>query len=77
MHLDEAFRVSTVEPDRLIPFRAALRWTSAAEFFQRHSPLDIYFAVVNAGPLVEYTAKLERIIVDPRRGQPETEQLLD
>jgi hypothetical protein len=75
-HLDEAFRVSSAEPDRLIPFRGVSRWSSAAQAIQ-HRPIDIYFAVVDAGPLVQYAAKLQRVIVDPQRGQPETEQLLD
>jgi hypothetical protein len=76
-HLDEAFRVSSAEPERLIPFRAVSRWSSAAQALQQHSPIDIYFAVVDSGPLVQYAAKLLRVIVDPQRGQPETEQLLD
>jgi hypothetical protein len=76
-HLDEAFRVSSAEPERLIPFRGVLRWSSAAQALQQHSPIDIYFAVVDSGSDVQYAAKLQRVIVDPQRGQPETEQLLD
>jgi hypothetical protein len=76
-HLDEAFRVSSAEPERLIPFRGGKRWSSAAQALQKHSPIDIYFAVVDSGSDVQYAAKLKRVIVDPQRGQPETEQLLD
>lgn len=76
-HLDEAFRVSSAEPDRLIPFRGVRRWSSAAEALQKQSPIDIYFAVVDSGALIQYVAKLQRVIVDPQRGQPETEKLLD
>jgi hypothetical protein len=76
-HLDEALRVSTAEPDRLIPFRGVSRWSSASQALQQHSPIDIYFAVVDSGSLVRCAAKLQRVIVDPQRGQPETEQLLD
>jgi hypothetical protein len=76
-HLDEALRVSTAEPDRLIPFRGVSRWSSASHALQQHSPIEIYFAVVDSGSLVRYAAKLQRVIVDPQRGQPETEQLLD
>src|SRR6476659_9670521 len=76
-HLDEAFRVSSAKPERLIPFRAAKRWSSASELLQQCSPVDIYFAVVDSDPLIQYVAKLRRVIVDPQRGQPETEQLLE
>ena len=76
-HLDEAFRVSSTEPDRLIPFRGVSRWSSAAQALQQYSPIDIYFAVVDSGSLVQYAAKLQRVIVDPQRGKPETERLLD
>lgn len=76
-HLDEAFRVSSAEPERLIPFRAAKGWSSAAKLLQQSSPVDIYFAVVDSGPLIQYVAKLRRVLVDPQRGQPETEQLLE
>jgi hypothetical protein len=75
-HLGEAFRVSSAEPDRLIPFRGVLRWSSAAQALQQHCPIDIYFAIVDSGPDVQYSAKLQRVIIDPQRGQPETEQLL-
>ena len=76
-HLGEAFRVSSAEPERLIPFRGVSRWSSAAQALQQHCPIDIYFAVVDSGSHVQYAAKLLRVIVDPQRGQPETEQLLD
>jgi hypothetical protein len=76
-HLDEALRVSSGEPDRLIPFRGVSRWSSAAQALQKHCPIDIYFAVVDSGSLVRYAAKLQRVIVDPQRGQAETEQLLN
>jgi hypothetical protein len=76
-HLDEAFDVSSAEPERLIPFRGSKRWSSAAQALQQHSPIDIYFAVVDSGSDVQYAAKLKRVIVDPQLGQPETEQLLD
>ena len=76
-HLEEAFRVSSTEPDRFIPFRGVLRWSSAAEALQKQSFIDIYFAVVDSGSLIQYVAKLQRVIVDPQRGQPKTEKLLD
>ena len=44
--------------------------------FNSIRPIDIYFAVVDSGPDVQYSAKLQRVIIDPQRGQPETEQLL-
>ena len=75
-HLDEALRVSSAEPDRPIPFRGVSRWSSAVRALQQHSPIDIYFAVVDSGSLVQYAAKLQRVIVDPQRDQPETVQLL-
>jgi hypothetical protein len=75
--LDQAFRVSSAQPERLIPFRGGKRWSSAAQALQQHSPIDIYFAVVDSGSNVQYVAKLKRVIVDPQRGQPEIEQLLD
>ena len=50
-----------------------VRFTSAsATFFG-----NICFAVVDSGSLVRYAAKLQLVIVDPQRCQPETEQLLD
>ena len=76
-HLSEALRVSTEQPDRLIPFRARSRWSSAAEALQQGASIPVYIAVVDSGPLVRYVADLRRVIVDPQRGQPETEQLLD
>jgi hypothetical protein len=76
-HLDEAFDLSSAEPERLIPFRGGKRWSSAAQALQEQSPIDIYFAVVDSGSDVQYAAKLKRVIVDPQRGQTETEQLLD
>ena len=76
-HLSEALRVSTERPDRLIPFRARSRWSSAAEALQHGAAISVYIAVVDSGPLVRYSADLRRVIVDPQRGQPETEQLLD
>ena len=75
-HLDEALGVSSAEPARLIPFRGTKRWKSAAQALQQHSPIDIYFAVVDSGSFVQYAAKLQRVIVDPHRAQPETQQLL-
>ena len=70
-HLSEAFRASSAEPERLIPFRGVLRWSSAAQALQQHCPIDIYFAVVDSGSGVQYAAKLQRVILDPQRGQPE------
>ena len=52
------------------------RWSSAAQALQRHCPIGIYFAIVDSGPLIRYAAKLQRLIIDPQRAQPETEQLL-
>ena len=41
-HLDEAFRVSSADPDCLIPFRGVSRWSSAAQALQQHPPIDIH-----------------------------------
>src|ERR1700747_823366 len=75
-HLDEACAISGRDPARLIPFRGVLRWTSAAQVLRRRSAIPVYFAVVGAGPLIQYAAQLEQVVPDPRRSQPETDRLL-
>lgn len=76
-HLKEAARLSAEQSERLIPFRARSRWSSAAEAIQHGKTIPVYIAVVDSGPLVQYVADLRRVIVDPQRGQPETEHLLE
>ncbi len=61
-------------PDSL-PRRLALvvsRAGASTTFPDRH-----LFRVVDSGSDVQYAAKLQQVIVDPQRGQPQTEQLLE
>jgi hypothetical protein len=75
-HLANAAHQSAEQSERLIPLRARSRWSSAAEAIERSKTIPVYFAVVDSGPLVQYVADLCRVIVDPQRGQPETDYLL-
>jgi len=75
-YLDEAVEVAKSDPGRLITFRSATRWASAHEALELQPALDIYFAVVGAGPQVEYQASLVRVLLDPKYDDDETETLL-
>ncbi len=76
--LDEAVRLSRKRPERLITFRAAKSWVSAFEAMKYHDTLPIYFVPIGKdGINVEYQATLHTIYLDPKREEPETENLLN
>ena len=74
-HLEEAVRRSEADPPRCTALRSKVRWVAAARATQP-GPCDLYIARIGGGGLIEYIAQLEEVLLDPRRGEPDTERLL-
>lgn len=76
-YMEEAFEISRHDPSRLVTFRARTEWASALSALDGGRPVIAYIAVVDQGPSIRYIARLGRVILKPRIGQPETDHLLD
>lgn len=57
-------------------FRAETRWVSARRALMIEDTVPIYFAEIGKDARVTYTARLSKVIVDVRRGDPEAQRLL-
>lgn len=75
-YLEEAAAVADADPSRLITFRSAGHWTTAAKALATHNTIPIYFAVVREGEHVSYEADLVSVYVNPESHRPETERML-
>lgn len=75
-HIRDALSISREEPKRLITFRAARRWASAAAALAGKTPVPLYIAPIGERGVIEYVANLQRIALAPRRGEPTTDELL-
>ncbi len=59
-----------------IVLRSNKRWTSVEEHLQKGEICIVYLAVVDDGPIVQYKACLEEVLLNPIRGQRATDDLL-
>lgn len=75
-HIRDALSISREEPKRLITFRAARKWASAAAALGGKAPIPLYIAPIGDRGMVEYVADLQRIVLAPRGGDPTTDELL-
>ena len=75
-YLEEAACIGAENPECLITFRASKAWISAKVALERFGPREVYFVPIGAGTLVEYEAKLERVLLFPKQGTRETEEML-
>jgi hypothetical protein len=75
-YLQEAAGISMTDPGEFVTFRSATSWSSAAAALSESGAIAVYFAVVGAGPTVEYEADLVRVVRDPNHGDEETDRLL-
>lgn len=72
-YLEEASAISPAKP---VAFRSATHWASAENSIKEYSTVPIYFAVIGEGPYVAYAAELLAVHLDPRVGDPDTENFL-
>jgi hypothetical protein len=77
IYLDEAVRRSAQDPQATTTFRARSPWVKAHRELPLGGSLPIYMAVIDGGGQVEYEGELCHVQLDPRRGAPETEALLE
>lgn len=75
-HVEQAVSLSASDPTRQITFRARSKWVSALDALNIKRPRELYIAPVAGEGMVQFVADLQRVHLDPQRGQPVTEELL-
>ena len=77
-YLKQASQASAVNPEQFVTFQSKQRWRQAEKLINANGPgvASILFAVVGKKPEVRYHARLEAVVIDPHRGDEQTEKLL-
>lgn len=76
-YLEHAAQAGENDPGRHFTFRSGFRWVAVRDALNDHGPVPIVFAVIDGPPSVRYEALLEYVLLDPERGDSETEEILE
>ena len=75
-YLKKAAEVSSQYPERLITFRASVSWKSAQTALKYRGSIPVYFVPIGQEKQIKYEATLHTVLLNPKRGDEETEKLL-
>lgn len=75
-HLESACAISAKDPSRLITFRSARRWVGAKRALDKQETLKLYLTPTGSKGTVEYQATLKALVLEPKKGDAETETWL-
>jgi hypothetical protein len=75
-YLEGAAALAERDPSRLVTFRSAKRWTRAKEALDLQKTLQLYLAPIGSKGTVEYEATLHTLVLEPTKGEAETERWL-
>ncbi|MGD8726800.1 MAG: HNH endonuclease [Gemmatimonadales bacterium] len=75
-YLEEAARIGTRTPARLITFRSEVIWRRASDLLGLYGALPIYFAVIGEAHSIRYAATLKALDLHPQESREATRQLL-
>jgi HNH endonuclease len=76
-YLARAAEIHATTPGKGITFRSQQEWTTAYRAVQALGGIPAYFSVIDGEGMVEYEAKLVRVLVDPKPADPATKLLLE
>jgi len=76
MYLEHAAQVANGNPQQIVTFRSSSVWRSAIGLLEQGIDVQIYFAVVDEGPIIRFKAWLRRVILHPDRRDIEVKRLL-
>jgi hypothetical protein len=74
-HLKYLEKAAEEDPEKPITFRSGTIWRSAEYVLKRYGSCKIYFVPIGKN-LVEYEATLREVLLNPKRGEAKTEELL-
>jgi hypothetical protein len=75
-YLEEACNVSRVDASRSITFRSNTKWASIATEIAKGHVVPIYVAAIEGKGLIQWTADLIELDLEPDDSRPETRRLL-
>ena len=75
-YIEEAEEIGKGNPAKPITFRADKSWVSAASYLEMRAPCDLYIVRIDGDGSVEFVADLHEVHLNPKIGEPKTEELL-
>lgn len=75
-YLEDAAAAGEADPSRLITFRSSKSWKRIKRALDEQDTVKIYFAPVGGAGQIEYEGRLKALVLNPRKGEPETEAAL-
>ena len=75
-YLDGASKISRSDPSRLVTFRSSKSWARIKQALDEQETVKIYFAPVGGDGTVEYEGTLKALVLNPKRGEPDTDAAL-
>ena len=75
-YLAQTAEKQATEPDRGITFRSATRWAKAHKAVSELGSIPIYLGVIDGAPLVEYEARLTKVVLVEDADDQEIDKLL-
>lgn len=75
-YLEKALAISQNNPSRLITFRSKKHWRKAKDALDERQLPEIYLAATGPNGLIEYTAILKEVVLNPTAGEQETDAAL-
>ncbi len=74
--LDEAVARNSVRPERFTTFRSSKRWAGAHAANVEHGTLTIFLAAIGGDNVVEYSANLHQVHLEPDPNDEVTKEVL-
>lgn len=75
-YLEEAVDAATVDPRGLVTFRSRQEWKTAGKLLEENGEIPIYFAVIDEGPQIQFTASLRQVLLHPQSSDEQAQHLL-